>query len=205
MAIEAFTAGLLLIVLSELGDKPFFIVSALSGRHWWRLVFSGVLVAVSTTTLLAVMVGQAISLLPETYVDFGAVALLFTFGLKLLYDASQMSARANEAELREAVAVVNEAEIDLPKQQTPMAIVVEAFFLTFLAEWGNRTQIATIALAACKDPTGVILGAIAGHCIWTAIAVFRGRVVVEEISQRMVTAIGGSLFIFFGAIALWRV
>jgi putative Ca2+/H+ antiporter (TMEM165/GDT1 family) len=204
MAIEAFTAGLLLIVISELGDKTFFIASALAERHWWQLVFAGVLVALATTTLLAAMVGQAISLLPDIYVDFGAVALLFICGLKLLYDASQMSARANEAEVQEAVAVVNDAEIDLPKQQTPLAVAVEAFFLTFLAEWGNRAQIATIALTASKDPTGAILGAISGHCIWTTIAVFRGKIVAEEISQRMITAIGGSLFIFFGAIALWQ-
>ena len=34
------------------------------------------------------------------------------------------------------------------------AVMTEAFTLTFLAEWGDRSQIATIALAAAKDPVG---------------------------------------------------
>ena len=32
------------------------------------------------------------------------------------------------------------------------AILTQSFTLTFLAEWGDRSQIATIAMAAAKDP-----------------------------------------------------
>ena len=32
--------------------------------------------------------------------------------------------------------------------------------MTFLAEWGDRSQIATIALAAAKDPYGVVAGGV---------------------------------------------
>ena len=39
--------------------------------------------------------------------------------------------------------------------------------LTFLAEWGDRSQIATIALAAHKDPYGVTAGGVLGHSICT--------------------------------------
>lgn len=38
----AFTAGLLLITISELGDKTFFIAMVMSMRHSRRLVFAGV-------------------------------------------------------------------------------------------------------------------------------------------------------------------
>lgn len=44
--------------------------------------------------------------------------------------------------------------------------LVEAGILTFLAEWGDRSQIATITMAAEKDPVMVTIGAILGHSAW---------------------------------------
>lgn len=41
-------------------------------------------------------------------------------------------------------------------------ILIQAFTLTFLAEWGDRSQIATIALGAKEDPIAVSIGAILG-------------------------------------------
>lgn len=44
--------------------------------------------------------------------------------------------------------------------------------LTSVGEWGDRSQIATIAMAAGSDWAYVILGALAGHAICTGIAVY---------------------------------
>ncbi|PSN06729.1 hypothetical protein C7293_30840, partial [filamentous cyanobacterium CCT1] len=60
----AFTAGLLLIIVSELGDKTFFITAILSMRHARRWVFVGSVLALATMTVLAVVTGQMASLLP---------------------------------------------------------------------------------------------------------------------------------------------
>ncbi|MGL5035195.1 MAG: TMEM165/GDT1 family protein, partial [Microcystaceae cyanobacterium] len=74
--------------------------------------------------------------------------------------------------------------------------------LTFIAEWGDRTQIATIALAASNNIVGVTLGAILGHTICALIAVLGGKFIAGKISERKITAIGGSLFYVFAVVAI---
>jgi putative Ca2+/H+ antiporter (TMEM165/GDT1 family) len=73
--------------------------------------------------------------------------------------------------------------------------------LTFVGEWGDRTQFATIALAAANDPWGVTAGAIVGHAICAAIAVMGGRLIAAHISEKLITGLGGLLFLVFGVTA----
>lgn len=61
---------------------------------------------------------------------------------------------------------------------------VQTFVMTFLGEWGDRSQIATIAMAAGQDYWYVTIGAISGHTICTGIAVIGGRLLASRISVR---------------------
>ena len=202
--LAAFTAGLVLITISELGDKTFFIAVILAMRHSRLLVFVGALMALAAMTILSVVLGRAASFLPAFYIHYAEVALFITFGLKLLYESGQMPAKSDGAQAEEALLTVKEAEFRTPKKKTSLGVVLEAFLLTFMAEWGDRTQIATIALAASNPALGVTTGAILGHGICAAIAVIGGRLIAGKISERMVTTIGGCLFLLFGAIAIWE-
>ncbi|KAL7729081.1 hypothetical protein ACLKA6_019906 [Drosophila palustris] len=83
-----------------------------------------------------------------------------------------------------------------------MRIFAQAFTMTFLAEWGDRSQLTTIILAASKDVYGVIVGGILGHCICTGLAVIGGRLVASKISVRTVTIVGGIVFIGFAVYAV---
>ncbi|RVD90073.1 uncharacterized protein DFL_001053 [Arthrobotrys flagrans] len=79
---------------------------------------------------------------------------------------------------------------------------VQTFVMTFLGEWGDRSQIATIAMAAGQDYWFVILGAIVGHGCCTAGAVIGGKLLAERISVRNVTLGGAIAFLAFGFIYL---
>jgi len=76
-------------------------------------------------------------------------------------------------------------------------VFTQAFTLTFLAEWGDRSQIATIALAASKNVFGVIIGGLAGHAFCTGLAVIGGRILAARISEKSVAIVGGFLFLGF--------
>lgn len=62
---------------------------------------------------------------------------------------------------------------------------VQTFIMTFLGEWGDRSQIATIAMAAGQDYWWVTLGAITGHACCTGVAVLGGRALAGRVSMRM--------------------
>ncbi len=89
------------------------------------------------------------------------------------------------------------SEVDKSDKDKWIVIFTQALTLTFLAEWGDRSQIATIALAAYKDPMGVIIGGLLGHALCTGIAVIGGRMLAARISERTVAIVGGILFLFF--------
>ena len=58
----------------------------------------------------------------------------------------------------------------MPTQQ----ILIQAFVMTFLGEWGDRSQIAVIALAGTYDLFMVSIGALISHILCTGAAVQLG-------------------------------
>merc|ERR1719167_2022914 len=61
-------------------------------------------------------------------------------------------------------------------------IFIQSFTMTMLAEWGDRSQLATVILAAREDVCGIL-----GHALCTGLAVLGGRLIATRISVRTVT------------------
>ena len=74
---------------------------------------------------------------------------------------------------------------------------IEIFVMTFLGEWGDRSQIATIALAAGSDYFMVIIGGILGHAACSGIAVIGGKYLASKISVRTILMGGTIAFYIF--------
>jgi len=83
-------------------------------------------------------------------------------------------------------------------------VAAQALTLTFVAEWGDRSQIATIALAATNPVFAVILGGCMGHAVATSMAVLAGRFLKEHVSEKTVQILGGLAFFFFAALTLYE-
>ena len=194
--LSAFIAGLLLITFLELGDKAFFIAVVLAMRHPRQPIYAGVTAALALMTILSIVVGQALSLLAQRYAHYAAISLFVGFGARMLYEASRMPISCDNEVAQEAVAVAEQA-FKLPKQHG-LTIVLKAFWLTFLAEWGDLSQFGTVALATSTNAVELAAGAICGHGICTALAVTNGRVSAGRLSERQLTFFRGCLFLCLG-------
>jgi putative Ca2+/H+ antiporter (TMEM165/GDT1 family) len=202
--LQSITAAFSLIAISELGDKSFFIAMILAMRHPKGLVFAGVMTALAGMTVISVLMGHMLSMLPRIYVHIVAIGLFLFFGVKLLYDGWRMPTTATQTEIAAAKSTVDKADSHLINQQAAWPIFLEALSTTFVTEWGDRTQIATVTLAATNDALGVTVGATLGHALCTLIAVVGGSLIAGKISERMITLIGGTLFIIVGLVSWWE-
>jgi putative Ca2+/H+ antiporter (TMEM165/GDT1 family) len=214
--VKASLASTSVILVSELGDKTFFIAAIMAMKHARWVVYIAAMAALATMTILAVLIGFALPLLiPVEWTHFLAGVLFFIFGLKLLYEGVQMESGVSDEleEVEQELAEkdggfqgeddpeLGDGKDKLRKKQTinwSSKVFLEVATMTFLAEWGDRSQIATIALAAHRDPTGVCIGGCLGHGFCTALAVLGGKFLASRISEKHVTLIGGALFLVFG-------
>lgn len=215
--VEGFLASWSMILVSEIGDKTFFIACLMAMRNPRIVVFAGAIAALSAMTVLSALMGVLVPTLLSVRVTQGLAVLLFTgFGIKILYEALHEEAEddGENEEMAEAAAAIgkksdDDSEVGLSRGASRWGkiispVLVQAFTLTFIAEWGDRSQIATIALAAAKNPYGVTLGGIVGHSICTGGAVMFGNLIASKVSGRSVNICGGVLFIFFGLATLYE-
>ncbi|XP_053314443.1 transmembrane protein 165 [Spea bombifrons] len=224
--IHAFVAAISVIIVSELGDKTFFIAAIMAMRYNRLTVLAGAMLALGLMTCLSVLFGYATTVIPRIYTYYVSTALFAIFGIRMLREGLKMSPDEGQEELEEVQAEIKRKDEELqrskllngpsdlesgggptvPKKrwmQFISPIFVQAFTLTFLAEWGDRSQLTTIVLAAREDPFGVAVGGTIGHCLCTGLAVIGGRMIAQKISVRTVTIIGGIVFLAFAFSALF--
>ena len=213
---SAFLNSVAMIIVTELGDKTFFIAAIMAMRNPRGIIFAGAVGALIIMTILSTVIGFALpQFLPKVYTHLLASALFAYFGYKLLHEAYTMykegKGGANDTN-EELTEVEEELKGNLPSTQDDvqgkhqalnLVVLTQAFTMTFFAEWGDRSQIATIALAAHKDPYGVTLGGCIGHSLCTGIAVVGGRYLAGKIPERTVLLAGGILFVLFSLHALF--
>ena len=83
-------------------------------------------------------------------------------------------------------------------------VLLSTFGMIFLAELGDKTQLAVLSFVAeTKSPVAVLLGASGALLVATLIAVFVGDAVIRVVSPKLLRYLSGSLFVLFGALILW--
>mmetsp|Transcript_17833 Transcript_17833/g.28885 ORF Transcript_17833/g.28885 Transcript_17833/m.28885 type:complete len:266 (-) Transcript_17833:31-828(-) len=205
--VEATVQSFAMIIVSELGDETFIIAAIMAMRHPRAVILAGALGALYVMTILSAALGFVMpKLISPEMTHKVATFMYFFFGFRLLWIAYHANNDETEEEIEEV-----EKSLRATKERSGLRAFlasiftqtfIEAFILTFLAEWGDRSQIATITLAAHNDPVGVTIGGMVGHTICTCVAVFGGRLIATQISQRTVALAGSGTFFVFAFINL---
>ncbi|KAL8162855.1 hypothetical protein V2J09_014344 [Rumex salicifolius] len=198
IAKSGFTAAFSLILVSEIGDKTFFIAALLAMQYKKGLVLLGSMAALSLMSILSVIIGRVFNSVPAQFQttlpigEYAAVTLLMFFGIKSIRDAWQLPSAVDKTKSKSTADLDEYAEAEeLVKEKAskrlsnPLEILWESFSLIFFAEWGDRSMLATIALGAAQSPWGVATGAIGGHFVATSIAVLGGAFLANYISEKL--------------------
>ena len=84
-------------------------------------------------------------------------------------------------------------------------IFASTFFLIFLAELGDKTQLAVMLQSAVHGKATVFWAASAALVCSVVLGVFLGGALSKLVSVRVIHGVGGVLFIVFGCLMLWSV
>lgn len=228
--LNSFVAGFAMIMFSEIGDRTFLSNCVMAMKHDRKLVFFAAMGALALMSILSAILGYTLpALISKQYTQYLAIVLFFVFGGKMFMEAKEMSHNQAQEELEEVnkeLMTKNEIQLmdnlesggvssSLPKAKETNGWVnlcnyifsptfVQIFTITFLAEWGDRSQIGTVILAASQHPFWVILGSITGHSVCTALAVMCGKFLASRISVKTVTYFGACLFMGFGVYTVFE-
>ena len=190
------TFGAIFIV--ELPDKTFIATLVLSTKFRPLLVWIGVGLAFLVQTLVAVVLGKAAGLLPDTVVHV-ATALMFLAGAVILYRTAA-SADEDEAESESEYA----AKVSTSATGALKAIAT-SFLVLFAAEWGDLSQLLTLSLVAkYDDPVSVFIGAWGALLTVSGLAVVVGRLLLNHVRLSVLHYVGAGVCVLMAALTLWE-
>lgn len=179
---EAFAAAFLVVFLAEMGDKTQLLAIALGARYSWKPVLGGILAATVANHLLAVAAGVYLgSLVDEDLMHKAASVAFIVFGLWTI--------RGDELE-----------EESPSKGRSPFWTVAIAFFL---AEMADKTQFATITLAAkYQSLFPVLAGTTTGMMVADGIGVLLGSAIHRVIPEKFMRYFAAAVFLGIGIAGL---
>jgi putative Ca2+/H+ antiporter (TMEM165/GDT1 family) len=181
----AFLVSIGIVALAEIGDKTQLLALALAAKYRkpWPIIL-GILFATLANHFLAGAVG---TWLTHT---IGPDAMRWALGLSFIAMALWM--------------LIPDKLDEGAEKTTRFGVFGTTLIAFFLVEMGDKTQIATVALAARYDAlVAVVMGTTIGMMLANVPAVLLGNVAAEKLPKRLMNGIAGLIFLLLGIAVLW--
>lgn len=175
----ALISSFLLVVAAEIGDKTQLLALVLAARFRapWTIM-AGILAATLLNHGLASWLGGYMAVhVDAAILKYALAALFFVFGIWILFpDKDSEGPRAGK-----------------------WGAFVTTLVVFFLAEMGDKTQLATVALGAKYGaPVLVTIGTTLGMLVADGLVVFFGEALTRKIPLPAIRKIACALFVAFG-------
>jgi putative Ca2+/H+ antiporter (TMEM165/GDT1 family) len=181
--LSATLVSLGVVFLAELGDKSQLMTMTYALRHRWWVVLSGVGIAAFLVHGLSVTIGHFVGLtLPERPIAFAAAIAFLLFAAWTWRDARKAD---------------DDGDTSVPEPRFVIFAVISSFVL---AELGDKTMLATVALASDHNWAGVWLGATIGMVLADGVAIAAGALLHRRLPEQLLHRLASVLFLLFG---LW--
>ena len=179
--LTAILVSLAVVFVAELGDKSQLITMTYSLRHRWWVVLSGVAIASSLVHGLSVAIGHFLGMtLPERPIAFVASIAFLLFAVWTW---------------REGRRDDDDEEVRVAEPRFVVFAIVSSFVL---AELGDKTMLATVALSSDHNWAGVWIGATIGMVLADGVAIAAGTLLHKRLPERFLHASASVLFLLFG-------
>ncbi|HUX99377.1 MAG TPA: TMEM165/GDT1 family protein [Candidatus Deferrimicrobium sp.] len=195
---EAFFISFGLIFLAELGDKTQLMVITLSAKEKSPLrIGISTSIGISLVAVIGILLGFSASIfIPLFWIKVVGVIIFLTFGI---YTLIKLKRHKNHLE-QEAEDIIQESKNSRIKINNKFIFPMVS---VFLMEFGDKTQIMTISLAAnYLSPVEVGLGVILSLTLLCFIGAYLGDFISRKLSKKWIDLGAGIFFIVMGALLL---
>jgi len=172
------------VALAEIGDKTQLLALLLAAKYRKPLpIILGILVATLLNHALAGLVGAWLA------ATLGPQAMRWILGLSFIAMAAWM--------------LVPDKADDLEEKPPRYGVFVATLVAFFVVEIGDKTQIATVALAAkYSSLVAVVAGTTCGMMLANVPAVLLGEVAARKLPMKLVHGIAAAIFLALGVAVL---
>jgi len=224
---HAFFVSLTMVSMAEIFDKTWFVAFVMGMRYDKCIVFWSCFLGLVVHVFIAAAFGVAfMHMLSARTLNLLAAGLYTLFAILYGYDwytsdaDSDMIGAGKDEVVAEAFADTENSAEDItygatlsaksPKSKAPIekaqemcGIFWQCFVMVFIAEWGDRTQIAMIGIHATLPLVPVMIGSTIAFGLLTLSAVLLGSIIGDKtLSESTVKGVCALSFAVFALIAI---